>query len=85
MHSSSTIKRNCVRILQRNNKISLISINGWIHCKNVKLRDTQLKKLKTAVKNKTGTTLRMSLKMLDGNDLGLLFMDYYLQQDKEQD
>ena len=29
---------------------------------NVKLSDTQLKKLKTAVKNKTGTTLRMSLK-----------------------
>ena len=36
---------------------------------NVQLSDTQLKKLKTAVKNKTGTTLRMSLKMLDGNDL----------------
>ena len=36
---------------------------------NVKLTDTQLKKLKTAVKNKTGTTLRMSLKMFDGNDL----------------
>ena len=36
---------------------------------NVKLTDTQLKKLKTAVKNKTGTNLRMSLKMLDGNDL----------------
>ena len=36
---------------------------------NVKLTDTQLKKLKPAVKNKRGTTLRMSLKMLDGNDL----------------
>ena len=36
---------------------------------NVKLTDTQLKKLKTAVKNKTGTNLRMSLKILDGNDL----------------
>ena len=36
---------------------------------NVKLSDTQLKKLETAVKDKTGTTLRMSLKMLDGNDL----------------
>ena len=36
---------------------------------NVKLSDKQLKKLKAAVKNKTGTTLRMSLKMLDGNDL----------------
>ena len=36
---------------------------------NVKLTDTQLKKLKTEVKNKTGTTLKMSLKMLNGNDL----------------
>ena len=36
---------------------------------NVKLTDTQLKKLKTAVKNKTGTTLRTNLKMLNGNDL----------------
>ena len=35
---------------------------------SVKLSDTQRKKLKTAVKNKTGTTLRMSLKMLDEND-----------------
>ena len=36
---------------------------------NVKLSDTQLKKLKTAVKNKTWVTLRMSLKMLNRNDL----------------
>ena len=36
---------------------------------SVKLTDTQLKKLKTAVENKTGTTLRMSLRMFDGNDL----------------
>ena len=36
---------------------------------NVKLTDAQLKKLKTAIKDKTGTTLRMNLKMLDGNDL----------------
>ena len=36
---------------------------------NVKLSDTQVKKLKTAVKNKTGTTLRISLKMLNRNDL----------------
>ena len=36
---------------------------------NVKLLDRQLKQLKTVVKDKTGTTLRMSLKMLDGNDL----------------
>ena len=36
---------------------------------DVKLSDAELKKLKTAVIKKTGTTLRMSLKMLDGNDL----------------
>ena len=36
---------------------------------NLKLTDTQLKKLKTAIKNKTETTLRINLKMLDGNDL----------------
>ena len=36
---------------------------------NAKLIDAQLKKLKTAVKDKTGATLWMSLKMLDGNDL----------------
>ena len=36
---------------------------------NVKLSDTQLKKLTIAVKDKTGSTARMSLKMFDGNDL----------------
>ena len=36
---------------------------------NVKLTDTQVKKLKTAVKDKIGTNLRMNLKMIDGNDL----------------
>ena len=35
----------------------------------VTLTDTQLKKLKTAVKNNAGTTLRGSLKMLNGNNL----------------
>ena len=36
---------------------------------NVKLTDTQLKKLKTAVKNNTGTTFRTSSKIFDGNYL----------------
>ena len=36
---------------------------------NVKLSDTQLQKLKTAVKDKTGTNLRINLKMFNGNDL----------------
>ena len=35
---------------------------------NVKLSDTQLKKLKASVKDKTGATLRMSLKMFNGKD-----------------
>ena len=35
----------------------------------VKLSDTQLKKLKDAVKNNTGTTLRISLKMFNWNNL----------------
>ena len=41
---------------------------------NVKLTDTQLKKLKTVVKNKTGTTLRMSLKCLTEI---ICLMNYY--------
>ena len=36
---------------------------------NVKLSNTQLKKLKDAVKNNTATSLRVSLKMFDGNNL----------------
>ena len=36
---------------------------------NVKLSDKQLKKLKTSFKNKTGVTLRMSLKIFNGKDL----------------
>ena len=36
---------------------------------NVKLSNTQLKKLKNAVKNKTGTTLRINLKMFNGKNL----------------
>ena len=36
---------------------------------NVKLSDSQIKKLKVAVKGNTGRTLRISLKMFNGNDL----------------
>ena len=36
---------------------------------NIELTDRQLKQLKTTVKDKTGTTLRMNLKIFDGNDL----------------
>ena len=36
---------------------------------NVRLSDSQLKKLKDAVSNNTGTTLRISLKMFNGKNL----------------
>ena len=36
---------------------------------NVKLSDAQIKKLKDAVKDNTGKTLRINLKMFNGNDL----------------
>ena len=36
---------------------------------NIKFSDTQLKKLKNAVKNETGTALIISLKMFAGNNL----------------
>ena len=36
---------------------------------NVELSDAQIKKLKVVVKDNTGKTLRIKLKMFDGNDL----------------
>ena len=36
---------------------------------NVKLSESQIKRLEDAFRNNTGTTLRISLKMFDGNDL----------------
>ena len=41
----------------------------WLNIVNVKLSNTQLKKLKDAVKNNTGTILRISLKMFNRNNL----------------
>ena len=35
----------------------------------VRISDSQIKKLKDAVSNNTRTTLRISLKMFDGNNL----------------
>ena len=42
---------------------------------NIKLTDTQQKKMKNAVENKAGITLRMNLKMFAGNDLPHEFID----------
>ena len=36
---------------------------------NVKLSDLELNKLKSAVKDQTGTTLRMNIKMSEGNNI----------------
>ena len=36
---------------------------------SVKLSDSQLNQLKSAVKNQTGVTLRMNIRMLNGNNL----------------
>ena len=36
---------------------------------NFKLSDSQLNKLKSAIKNQTGFTLRMTMKIFNGNDL----------------
>ena len=57
-----TIKKIALQFSEKTTKVE--------HSKeNVKWKDTQLKKLKNAVKNKTGTTLKLSLKMFDGNNL----------------
>ena len=36
---------------------------------NIKLSDSQLNKLKTAVKNQTGVTLRTNIEIFNGNSL----------------
>ena len=41
---------------------------------NARLTETQLKKLKVAVKNTTGMTLRINLKMFNGK---IYHMNYY--------
>ena len=48
---------------------------------NVKLSNSQLEKLKDAVSNNTGTTLRISSKIFNGDNLP---HEFYLQQDKKQ-
>ena len=48
---------------------SVVTTYKCLNTVNVKLSDTQMKKLRTAVKDKTGTTLRISLKMFHRNDL----------------
>ena len=47
---------------------------------NVKLPDSQINKLETAVKNQAGVTLRMKIKMFDENNLT---HEYYSQRSKK--
>ena len=54
--------RNYIRILQRNSIIEYNTINN-------KQVASQLNKLKSAVKNRQGTTLRINVRMFDGNNL----------------
>ena len=49
---------------------------------NAKLTDSQLNKLKSAVKNKQGTTLRMNAKMFNGNNLPSEFLLTRIQTTK---
>ena len=51
---------------------------------NVKLSDTQLEKLKTAVKDKTGTTLRMTFKMFNGKGLPYELLPTTRQKTKQR-
>ena len=48
---------------------------------NVKLSDTQLKKLETAVKDETRTTIRITLKLIMEM---ICHINYCWQQDKKQ-
>ena len=51
---------------------------------NVKLSNTQIKKIKDAVRDNTGTTLRISLKMFNGNDLPLELLLTTRQKTKKE-
>ena len=50
----------------------MIIIKGtykWLNIVNIKLSDTQLKRLKDTVKDNTAATLRVNLRMINGNKL----------------
>ena len=50
----------------------------------VKLSNTQLKKLKTAARNKTGTAPKLSFKMFNGNDLPDVLLLTKIQKPKSR-
>ena len=62
-------QKNGLRILERNNKSSVNSRNCWIQQSKCKMNRYTTEKTKTTVKNKTGITLRMNLKIFNVNDL----------------
>ena len=70
MYSSRQIKRNSMRISQRNGKNFVrIYVRVEYDKVNAKLSASQLNKQESAVKNQTGVTLRMNIKIFEGNDL----------------
>ena len=62
-------KKNDVRILQRNSKSSMNNINGRMQSSECKTNRYATEKTENCCQKSTGTTLRMSLKVFDENDL----------------
>ena len=60
-------KKNSIKILQRNNKSFVMVTYKWLNTIKQML-NYQIHKLKTTFKNQTGT-LRMNIKMFNGNNL----------------
>ena len=74
MYNFRKLKRNSIKILQRNRKNFVNNIKVEYDKVNVRLSDSQLNKPKSAIKNQTGITLRMNIKNVEGSNLphGLL-------------
>ena len=65
MYNFRKDKRNSSIILQSNSK-NFVNICSKV---NVKLSDLQLSKLKSTGKNQTRVTLRMNIKIFEGNNI----------------
>ena len=63
MYSFRKIKRNDTRTLERNSRSYVNNINGWIQQSECKIIRYTIEKTENCCQKKTGTTLRMSLKI----------------------
>ena len=63
-------EKQCLNFLKEQQKFCkrLIQITEY-HTVNVKISDSQLNKLKAAVKNQKGVTLRINIKIFDGGQI----------------